>query len=143
MDYQLAKCCEPIPGDSVVGYKDPDLKDIVIHKSNCPRALRLLSSQAQNIIQAQWTSHKVLAHLARIKLNGIDRLGIANDLTEIITTQLKVNIRSMTLETRDGIFEGQLDLYVHNTEDLQELIDNLRRIKGMESVKRIEKTEDN
>ena len=128
-------------GDEVIGYKDPELTDIIIHKSNCPVALKLLSSHAESIIQAKWTSHKVMAHLARIKLSGIDRIGIANEVTEKITTQLKVNIRSMTIETRDGIFEGQLDLYVHNTEDLNELISSITKIKGVETVQRIEKTE--
>ena len=142
MDYQLAECCEPIPGDEVIGYRNPDSTEIIIHKSNCPTALMLISSQAERIIQAKWTSHKVMAHLARIKLQGIDRIGLANELTEKITTLLRVNIRSLTLESRDGIFEGQLDLYVNSTKDLQELISTLKKIKGMESVKRIEKSEE-
>jgi len=142
MDYQLANCCEPIPGDEVIAYKNPESTGIVIHKSNCPTALKLISSQADQIIQAKWTSHKVMAHLARIKLQGIDRIGIANELTEKITTHLRVNIRSMTLESRDGIFEGQLDLYVHNTGDLNSLILLLSKIKGVESVKRVEKSEE-
>ena len=142
MDYQLADCCEPIPGDEVMGYQNPDSTYVVIHKSNCPTALKLLSSQAERIIQAKWTSHKVMAHLARIKLHGIDRIGMANELTEIITTQLIVNIRSMTIETRDGIFEGSFDLYVHNTEDLNNLIQTLTKIKGVETVTRVEKSEE-
>ncbi len=142
MDYQLAKCCEPIPGDEVTGYIDPDSTEIIIHKSKCPVALRLMSSQAERIIQATWTSHKVMAHLARIKLQGIDRIGMANELTEKITTQLRVNIRSMTIETRDGIFEGHFDLYVNNTEDLNKLILTLTKIKGVESVERVEKSEE-
>ncbi len=142
MDYQLAECCEPIPGDDVIGYLSPELTDVIIHKSNCPEALRLLSSQAQNIIQANWTTHKVMAHLARIKLHGIDRLGMANELTEKITTQLRVNIRSMTIESRDGIFEGHFDLYVHNTEDLNNLILSLTKIKGVDSVQRVAKSEE-
>ena len=142
MDYQLAKCCEPIPGDDVIGYKHPESTEIIIHKSSCPVATKLISSQADSIIQAKWTSHKVLAHLARIKLQGIDRIGIANELTEKITTQLNVNIRSMTIESRDGIFEGSFDLYVHDLEGLNNLITSLGKIKGVESVKRVEKTDE-
>ncbi len=142
VDYQLAECCEPIPGDDVIGYLSPELTDIIIHKSNCPEALRLLSSHAERIVQANWTTHKVMAHLARIKLQGIDRLGMANELTEKITTQLRVNIRSMTIESRDGIFEGHFDLYVHNTEDLNNLILSLTKIKGVDTVQRVEKSEE-
>jgi len=142
MDYTLADCCEPIPGDEVIGYKNPDSTGIVIHKSNCPVALKLISSQAERIVQAKWTSHKVMAHLARIHIHGIDRLGMVNELTEKITTQLQVNIRALTIETRDGIFEGRFDLYVHNTIDLNKLILSLTKIKGVESVKRIEKSEE-
>ena len=142
LDYQLSTCCEPIPGDEIIGYINPELSEIFIHKSNCPEATRLLSNHAEQIIQANWTSHKVMAHLARIKLQGIDRIGMANELTEKITMQLKVNIRSMTIETRDGIFEGHFDLYVHNTEDLNNLIAILSKIKGVESVKRVEKSEE-
>lgn len=142
LDYQLANCCEPIPGDEIIGYRNPDSSNIVIHKSQCPTALKLNSSQAERMVQASWTSHKVLAHLARIKLQGIDRIGMANELTEKITTQLSINIRSMTIESRDGIFEGYFDLYVHNTEDLNKLISSLLKVKGVESVERVEKSEE-
>lgn len=140
-DYRLAKCCAPIPGDDVIGYTNPDTsEDIVIHKSNCPIALKLLSSQAENIIQAKWTAHKVMAHLARIKADGLDRVGLVNDLTNIISKQLDVNIRSMHIESRDGIFEAEFDLYVHNTDDLANLILSISKLKGVESVKRVEKS---
>lgn len=140
-DYRLAKCCAPIPGDDVIGYTNPDTsEDIIIHKSNCPIALKLISSQAENIIQAKWTAHKVMAHLAQIKADGIDRIGLANDLTSAISKQFDVNIRSMHIESRDGIFEAELDLYVHNTDDLANLILSISKLKGVESVNRVEKT---
>lgn len=140
-DYRLAKCCAPIPGDDVIGYTNPDTsEDIIIHKSNCPIALKLISSQAESIIQAKWTAHKVMAHLVQIKADGIDRIGLANDLTSAIFKQLDVNIRSMHIESRDGIFEAELDLYVHNTDDLANLILSISKLKGVESVKRVEKT---
>jgi len=140
-DYRLAKCCAPIPGDDVIGYTNPEISDdIVIHKSNCPIALKLISSQAENILEANWTSHKVIAHLARIRANGIDKIGIINEITNVISKQLNVNIRSMHIESRDGIFESELDLYVHNTEDLNNLLLSLSKIKGMDNVKRIEKS---
>lgn len=140
-DYRLAKCCAPIPGDDVIGYTNPDTsEDVIIHKSNCSIALKLLSSQAENIIQAKWTAHKIMAHLARIKADGIDRIGLVNDLTNVISKQLDVNIRSMHIESRDGIFEAEFDLYVHNTDDLGNLILSISKLKGVESVKRVEKS---
>jgi guanosine-3',5'-bis(diphosphate) 3'-pyrophosphohydrolase len=140
-DYRLAKCCGPIPGDDVIGYRNPDTsEDIIIHKSNCPIAIKLLSSQAENIIAAKWTAHKVLAHLARIRIEGIDRLGLANELTNIISKQLDINIRSMQMESRDGFFESEVDLYVHNTEHLANLLLSISKVKGVESVKRVEKS---
>ena len=140
-DYRLAKCCAPIPGDEVIGYRNPDTsEDVIIHKSNCPIAIKLLSSQAENIVAAKWTAHKVIAHLASIAIEGFDRLGLANDLTNTISKQLDINIRSMHIESRDGFFEAELDLYVHNTEHLANLILSISKLKGVESVKRIEKT---
>lgn len=140
-DYRLAKCCAPIPGDEVIGYRNPDTsEDVIIHKSNCPIAIKLLSSQAENIITAKWTSHKVIAHLATIAIEGLDRPGLANDLTNTISKQLDINIRSMHIESRDGFFEAELDLYVHNTEDLANLLLSISKLKGVESVKRVEKT---
>ncbi len=140
-NYRLAKCCAPIPGDEVIGYVNRDVnEDIIIHKTNCPEAQRLLSSQAENIIQANWTSHKVIAYLARIRATGVDRLGMTNEITTIISKQLNVNMRSVHIETRDGFFEGEFDLYVHNTEDLNNLLLSLSKLKGIDQVKRVEKT---
>jgi GTP pyrophosphokinase len=93
-------------------------------------------------VAAKWTSHKVMAFLARLNMTGIDRLGLANDITNIISNELNVNIRSMNLDSHDGIFEANFDLYVHNTEDINNLILNLSKVKGVDSVKRMEKIED-
>lgn len=85
----------------------------------------------------------MLAYLARIHVSGIDRLGIASDLTNTISKELNVNIRSLNIDAHDGIFEGVFDLYVHNTQDINSLLFNLSRIKGVDSVKRVEKMEEN
>lgn len=135
---QIAKCCNPIPGDDVIGYKNPEDDFIVIHKAKCPTAIRLMSSKGNYIVPAKWTSQKLLSSLAKLSLNGIDRIGIASDITAVISSELTVNIRKIFIETHDGIFEGEIELYVHNVTDLNNLIMNISKIKGVDSVKRNE-----
>jgi len=137
LTYKLAQCCSPIPGDEVIGYRD-SLDMVVIHKSKCPEAVKLLSSHGDRIVPAKWTAHKILSYLARIRMIGIDKVGMINDITNIISKQLTINIRSVNIEVHDGIFEGSIDLYVHNTADLNNLILNLSKIKGVDTVNREE-----
>ena len=139
-EYTIANCCKPIPGDPVVGYLDKELDTIVIHKANCPKIIQLASKHGDRIIPVRWTTHKVKAFLSRIKVRGIDRMGILNDMTTIISKQLDVNIRSLNVDVIDGIFEATLDVYVHNTVHLNNLILKLARIKGIDSVTREEYT---
>lgn len=138
INYSLAKCCNPIPGDDVVGYISGDAH-IVIHKRNCPEALKIMSQQGDNIVTAEWTKFKKLSYLSRIKLSGFDRVGIVNEVTNIISKQNNINMRTVHFDTHDGIFEGDLYLYIHNVEDLTELISKLLKISGMDTVERIEK----
>jgi len=140
-NYSMAKCCMPIPGDDIVGYHTED-SSIMIHKSDCPNAIKLNSQHGDKIITVKWTTQKLLSFLARIQITGIDKIGIINNITNIISKELNVNMRLVHIETHDGIFDGSIDLYVHNTEDLNNLILNLMRIKGVDSVKRIETIED-
>ena len=135
---QIAKCCNPIPGDNVIGYKNPDDDFVIIHKAKCPAAIRLMSSEGNYIVPAKWTSQKFLSSLAKLTLNGIDRIGIASDITAVISSELTVNIRKIFIETHDGIFEGEIELYVHNVKDLNNLIMNISKLKGVNSVKRNE-----
>ena len=136
--HKIAKCCNPIPGDEIIGFKNPNDDYIIIHKSKCPTAIRLMSSEGNYIVPAKWTSQKFLSSLAKLSLNGIDRLAIASDITSVISNELSVNIRKIFIETHDGIFEGELELYVHNVTDLNNLIMNISKIKGVDSVKREE-----
>jgi guanosine-3',5'-bis(diphosphate) 3'-pyrophosphohydrolase len=140
-EYILAKCCNPIPGDNVIGYRDQE-NNLVIHKVKCPVATRLSSSHANRIIPSKWTTHKILSYLVTISIKGVDKFGIYNNITTVISKELSVNIRNINLASHDGIFEGTLDLYVHNTKDLNNLIMNLIRIKGVESVNRVESSEE-
>jgi GTP pyrophosphokinase len=136
-DYIIAKCCNPIPGDEVVGIRD-ELDQIIVHKTNCPDAIKLSSGHGHRLVNVRWTTHKFYSFLAKIAISGTDRFGIYNDITTTITKQLNVNIRNINLESHDGIWEGTIELYVHNTKDLNILIMNIGKIKGVESVYRIE-----
>jgi len=138
LNYSLAKCCNPIPGDDVVGYLSGE-NHIVIHKRNCPEALKIMTQQGDSIITAEWTKFKRLSYLSRIKLSGFDRVGIVNEVTNIISKQNNINMRTVHFDTHDGIFEGDLYLYIHNVQDLSELISKLLKISGMDTVERIEK----
>jgi len=135
--YVIAGCCNPIPGDEVVGYVDP-ANSIIVHKPKCPAAVKLMSSEGNRIIPVRWTIHKLASFLARISINGIDRIGLINEVTNVISTELNVNIRNINVSVYDGIFEGTIDLYVHHTRDLNNLILQLSNVKGIASVKRVE-----
>jgi guanosine-3',5'-bis(diphosphate) 3'-pyrophosphohydrolase len=138
-EYTIAKCCNPIPGDDVIGYTDKDINSqVTIHKRKCPNAIKLLSSHKELIVPVKWTTHKVLSFLVKLAITGIDHFGIYNDITTVISKQLNVNIRTINLASHDGIWEGTIDLYVHDTKDVNNLIMNLSKIKGVDSVTRVE-----
>lgn len=135
LSYKVAPCCRPIPGDDVIGFIGDD-QEVTVHKKGCAEAIKLAANFAERIVKAKWNKHTILSSLARISLRGIDRIGIVNEVTQYITLVLSVNIRKILIETHDGIFEGYVDLYVHNLEDLEEIIRTLGRVKGMMSVTR-------
>ncbi len=139
-NYTLAKCCNPIPGDEVIGYRDEE-ENVIIHQSRCENAIKLMSSEGDRVIPVKWTTHKILSYLARIHLDGYDKFGVYNNITTVISKELSVNIRTINLHGHDGVFEGTIDLYVHNTSDLNNLIMNLIKIKGIESVHRVDATD--
>lgn len=137
-DYHIATCCNPIPGDDVVGYMDENNR-LTLHSRKCPVAIRLMSSQGNRIVSASWESHKILSFLALINLSGIDQIGIVSKITKVISDDQNVNMRSIHFESHDGIFEGAIYLYIHNTEDLNNLIFNISAIKGVHNVTRQER----
>ena len=136
-DFIIAPCCNPSPGDDVVGMKI-DGDKITVHKRKCPEAIRLMSSYGDKIVPVKWVSHKIMSFLAVIKLNGIDSIGIVSDITMIISKESNVNMRTVHFETKDGIFEGMIHLYVHNTADLNNLMMKIASLKGVENVSRVE-----
>jgi GTP diphosphokinase / guanosine-3',5'-bis(diphosphate) 3'-diphosphatase len=135
--YEIANCCNPIPGDEVTGYRSPE-GPIVIHKPKCPIAIRIMSNEGNRIIAVKWAMHKLVSFLARITMSGIDRIGLVNEITNIISSELKVNMTNINISVQNGIFEGTIDIYVHHTKDLNNLILKISNIKGIENVKRVE-----
>ena len=137
-EFVIAECCKPIPGDSVVGYRDPASGKIIVHKTHCDELNRLAAQFGKNIVKEEikWSQHKAVSYLSTITLRGIDRMGLLLDLAKLVTGDFSVNIREVNIQSHDGIFEGSVSLYVKDAESLHEVMDKLRKIKGIESVKR-------
>lgn len=136
-NYIMAECCHPIPGDDVLGYID-EKDQVIIHKRQCPVAAKLKSSYGNRIIATEWDTHKSLSFLVYIYLKGIDSVGLLNQVTQVISGQLGVNIRKLNLETEDGIFEGKIQLYVHDVDDVKSICNNLLKIPNIKAVTRVE-----
>jgi GTP diphosphokinase / guanosine-3',5'-bis(diphosphate) 3'-diphosphatase len=139
--YSLAKCCNPIPGDEVIGYLSAD-DHIIIHKTSCKEAEKLLSRHGNRIFTAQWTRFKKQSYLTRLRLEGFDRIGIVNEVTNVISKQNNINMRSVKFDTHDGIFVGDLFLYIHDADHLYSLIARLEKIRGIDRVSRDENLND-
>jgi GTP diphosphokinase / guanosine-3',5'-bis(diphosphate) 3'-diphosphatase len=137
LDYKLSPCCNPIPGDDVFGFITVG-EGIKIHRVNCPNAVKLLSNYAYRVVKAKWVNDQLISFLAGLKLTGTDELGIVNHITEIISNENNVNMRSINFDTDDGMFEGTVMVYVHDTKHLNHLIDNLKKVKGVNRVERID-----
>lgn len=136
-NYMMADCCQPIPGDDVLGYIDENER-VIIHKRQCPVAVKLKSSYGNRIIATCWDTHKTLSFLVYIYVKGIDSVGLLNEITQVISRQLNVNIRKLAIETNDGIFEGKIQLYVHDVEDVKQICDNLLKVNNVKFVTRVE-----
>ncbi|MCM1502108.1 MAG: RelA/SpoT family protein [Bacteroidales bacterium] len=133
--YIIADCCNPIPGDSVVGFISPE-GTVTVHKKSCPVANNLAAKYGDSIVMPKWEEAMQTSFLIRLSLKGLDRIGIINEITRFISFVMSVNIRRIDIATEDGIFEGSIDLYVHDKNDLEKLIRKLRKIEGIQSVVR-------
>ena len=139
--YILADCCKPIPGDDVLGYID-DNNRIVIHKRQCPIAAQLKTSFGNRLLAVQWETGKALTFPVNVYIKGIDGIGVLNNVTEVISRQLNVNIHKLNVESNDGIFEGRIQLYVHDVEDVNTICDNLKKLENIKKITRIENFDD-
>jgi GTP pyrophosphokinase len=135
-DYTIAPCCNPIPGDDVFGFETED--GIVIHRTSCPKAVKMMSNYGNRIVRAKWTEQLELAFLAGLRIKGSDRVGLVNDVTRIISNSLKVNMRSITIDSDDGMFEGQIMVFVNDTDHLNKLIQRLSKVNGVLLVERFD-----
>ena len=134
--YKFPTCCHPIPGDDVLGYID-NKNQIEIHKRTCPVANRLKTSYGNRILDAKWNMHKRLFFDATIRMTGIDRRGLVNEVTRVLSNQLSIDIRKLMFTTEDGIFDGSIDLQVHDCEELEQIKDSLKSIEGLKEISRI------
>ena len=136
--FVMAECCKPIPGDKVVGYRDPATGNIIVHKATCDELNRLAAQFGRNIVKEEikWSQHKAMSYLVTLELRGIDRQGLLLDLAKVVSDDFNINIREVNIHSHDGIFEGNVSLYVKDAESLHAVMDKLRKIKGIESVKR-------
>jgi GTP pyrophosphokinase len=128
--------CKPIPGDEVLGYLDEQNR-VIVHKRRCDVADRLKNIDGNHIIAVFWDTHKQLIFSATLHMEGIDRVGIIKSLSDVITSQLNVNVHGLSIAANDGLFQGDIELSVHDTEDLNLIIKNLKKIDGIEDVIRV------
>lgn len=136
IQYQLSTCCNPIPGDDVIGILG-SANNIIIHRTNCQNAIELMSRFGNKLVKPKWTPSESLEFLAGINIRGIDRVGLMNEISKVISKQMNINMHSLNLSTNDGLFEGKMMIYIHNTEQLRTLIDSLKKINGIVKVMRI------
>ncbi|WP_422108082.1 RelA/SpoT family protein [Winogradskyella sp.] len=136
LNYTLANCCNPIPGDKVFGFLTVS-DGIKVHKKNCPNALSLQSNYAYRIMQAKWIDSSQRTYTSSIKLSGIDNLGLVNDITKLISENLHVNMKSISFSSDDGIFNGDITVEVKNQAMLKNLIEKLKKINGIDKVTRV------
>ena len=134
--YKFPSCCHPIPGDDALGYID-NKNQIEIHKRTCPVAAKLKSGFGNRILDAKWDMHKKLYFIATIRIGGIDRVGLLNEVTQIISSQMSVNIRNLTITCEDGMFDGTLELRVHDREDVRLITENLKNVEDLKEISEI------
>jgi len=133
--YSLANCCKPIPGDDVFGFVTQG-EGLKIHRTNCPNAARLLANYGHRVVKTKWVKNKEISFLTGIKIIGLDDVGVINKITNLISGTLKININALTIEAKEGLFEGNVKVYVHDKDELDDLVTNLKGLPGIESVER-------
>lgn len=135
--YKLANCCKPIPGDDVFGIITAT-EGLKIHRTNCPNAPQLLANYAHRIVKTKWAKNKEISFLTGLRIVGMDDVGVIHKITNVISGEMKINISALTIESQGGIFEGIIKVFVHDREELDELVERLKKLDGIESVTRLE-----
>ena len=135
IQYSLANCCKPIPGDDVFGFISTG-EGLKIHRTNCPNAARLLANYGHRVVKTKWAKNKEISFLTGLRIVGLDDVGVIHKITNLISGELKFNISAMTIEAKEGVFEGNVKIFVHDKDELDELVDRLIALPGIERVDR-------
>ena len=133
--YNLANCCKPIPGDDVFGFVTTG-KGLTIHRTNCPNAAKLMANYGHRVVKTKWAKNKEISFLTGLKIVGLDDVGVIHKITNLISGELKININAMTIEAKEGLFHGNIKIYVHDKEELDALVQRLKKLPGIETVDR-------
>jgi GTP pyrophosphokinase len=133
--YTLANCCKPIPGDDVFGFVSTG-KGLVIHRTNCSNAARLFSNYEHRVVKTKWAKNKEISFLTGLRITGLDDVGVIHKITNLISGELKLNINAITVEAKEGIFEGNIRLFVHDKDELDMLFQRLKELPGIQDVHR-------
>ena len=135
--YTLAKCCNPIPGDDVFGFVSTG-KGLIIHRTTCPNATQLLANYGHRVVKTKWAKNKEISFLTGLSIIGLDDVGVVNKITNIISGELKINIAALTIESKEGLFEGTIKVYVHDKDELEALVDRIKSLNGIQQVNRFD-----
>lgn len=141
IDYSMAKCCNPIPGDDVFGFITVS-EGIKVHRTNCPNAVQLMSKYSYRIVKTKWNNQKEVAFLTGLKISGIDSVGVISKVSDIITNNMSINMKSISFESNDGVYEGIIMLYVTDSAQLEIVINKMLAIDGVVSINRFEVEDD-
>lgn len=137
IEYKMASCCHPIQGDDVFGFLTSS-EGLKIHRTNCPNAASLLANYGHRVVKAKWAKNKEISFLTSLKITGLDDVGIINKITHVVSAEMKINMRSMSIESHEGLFEGTIMVFVNNKEELNELCARLERLDGINKVQRLD-----
>jgi GTP pyrophosphokinase len=137
-NYTIANCCHPIPGDEVLGIVAPNETTVIVHKQECPEAMKIKSSYGSRIVSTIWETDESQAFPVAIEIKGIDRKGMLNDITNIITEKLNINMQSFNIKADKGVFVGKIDIFAHDAQLVEHLCTLLKKIKGLQSAVRIQ-----
>ena len=135
--YTLGKCCNPIPGDDVFGFVST-AKGLIIHRNNCPNATQLLANYGHRVVKTKWAKNKEISFLTGLSIIGLDDVGVVNKITNIISGELKINIAALTIESTEGLFKGTIKVYVHDKDELEELVTRIKSLNGIQQVMRFD-----
>ncbi|MEX6686088.1 bifunctional (p)ppGpp synthetase/guanosine-3',5'-bis(diphosphate) 3'-pyrophosphohydrolase [Danxiaibacter flavus] len=138
--YSLAKCCNPIPGDDVFGFVSTG-KGLIIHRTNCPNAAQMMANYGHRIVKTKWAKNKEISFLTGLKIIGMDDVGVINKITNIISGEMRINIAALTIESGEGLFNGRIKIFVHDKEELEELVIRLKQLNGIHTVDRFDAEE--